>query len=93
MDYQGQTLLVKMTVKETVQPGQNNPLYSVEAVDLNENTPATMWLDAAARTDGVDPTSNRPAGASQSVLGQLKKAKAVDSQGLPNPRVSSVIVS
>lgn len=88
MDYQGKTLLVKMTVKETVQPDQNNPLYSVEAVDLNENTPATMWLDAAARTDGVDPTSNRPAGAIQSVLAQLAKAKAVDTQGLPSRGVS-----
>jgi hypothetical protein len=82
MEYQDQTLLVKLTVKETVQPGQNNPLYSVEAVDLNEKTPATMWLDAAARADGVDPTSNRPAGAIQSVLAQLDNAKSAHSQGL-----------
>lgn len=82
MEYQGQTLLVKLTVKETVQPGQNNPLYSVEAVELNEKTPATMWLDAAARTDGVDPTSNRPAGAIQSVLAMLENAKSATASGL-----------
>lgn len=61
MKSDGRMVMTKMTVKETAGP-EGNPLYSVEAVDLNEKRPAATWVAAAANADGIDPTSTRSAG-------------------------------
>ncbi|WP_423459976.1 JAB domain-containing protein [Ottowia sp. VDI28] len=53
MDVNGRTKLVKLTVKESVREDRQNPLYTVEAVELNETQPGLEWLEAAAREDGV----------------------------------------
>ena len=57
----GRMQLVKMTVKETAREDQNNPLYTVEAVEFNEKSPAAQWVDSTVRSDGIDPTSIRSA--------------------------------
>jgi hypothetical protein len=46
--------LVKLTVKETVSEGFPNPLYTVEAVELNEKLSGLEWVEAAAKEDGVN---------------------------------------
>ena len=53
MDVNGRTKLVKLTVKEGMRSDRGNPLYTVEAVELNENRPGLEWIEAAAREDGV----------------------------------------
>lgn len=57
-----QMQLVKMTVKETADKPTPNSLYSVEAVELNENTPAVMWVTASLEADGDKLTLTRPSG-------------------------------
>jgi hypothetical protein len=54
MEFDGRSLLVKLTVKETAIETQPNSLYTVEAVEVDEESPAVKWLDAAAKADGVD---------------------------------------
>ena len=54
--------LVKMTVKEFALDGQKNKLYTVEAIELNEKSPAAQWVDATVRSDGIDPISTRSVG-------------------------------
>lgn len=54
---------VKITVKEFVDPEKGNRIYSVEAVELGDKTPAAQWVDASAEADGLDLTSIRSAGA------------------------------
>jgi len=53
MEVNGRTKLVKLTVKEGMRSDRGNPLYTVEAVELNENRPGLEWIEAAAREDGV----------------------------------------
>lgn len=62
MVFEGRQMLAKITVKETVDPNHSNPVYTVEAVDFNEKSPAAQWVDASARADGLDLTSIRSAG-------------------------------
>lgn len=62
MVLEGRQMLAKITVKETVDPNHSNPVYTVEAVDFNEKSPAAQWVDASARADGLDLTSIRSAG-------------------------------
>ncbi|MFT3803327.1 MAG: hypothetical protein QM766_19205 [Burkholderiaceae bacterium] len=54
--------LVKLTVKETAQAHRPNPLYTVEAVEFNEKSPAAQWVGEIANADGVDPRTIRSAG-------------------------------
>lgn len=58
----GRAMLAKMTVKETAIENDPNPLYTVEAVEFNEKSPAAQWVAAASSADGVDLTSIRSAG-------------------------------
>jgi len=58
---EGKPMLAKLTVKETVDPAHANPLYTVEAVEFNEKSPAAQWVDASANADGIDLTSIRSA--------------------------------
>lgn len=60
MDVGGRTKLVKLTVKETAQASDANPLYTVEAVEFNENMPGREWLEAAAQEDGVSLETENP---------------------------------
>lgn len=41
---------------------RNNPLYTVEAVALNEKSPAAQWVAATPNADGIEPISIRSAG-------------------------------
>jgi len=49
--------MVKVTVKETARKTQSNGLYTVEAVDFNEKSPAATWVESAFQSDGIDPKS------------------------------------
>ncbi|MCS4292736.1 hypothetical protein M2375_000942 [Comamonas sp. BIGb0152] len=60
LDVNGRTKLVKLTVKESVSEDRQNPLYTIEAVELNENLPGDAWLEAAAREDGVSLDAKNP---------------------------------
>ncbi len=62
MEFEGRELMAKLTVKETVDANHSNPIYTVEAVDFNEKSPAAQWVDASAKADGLDLTSIRSAG-------------------------------
>ena len=85
----GRTQLVKMTVKETVNPDHSNPLYTVESVEFNKNVPAAQWVDAAASADGIDPTSIRSARTVHSLAERVQNykpdssSKVVDADGNP----------
>lgn len=76
-------LLVKLTVKETVDPNHSNPLYTVEAVELNEESPAAQWVDATVRSDGIDPTSIRSAGDVLSLAEQVQARNAAAEPAAP----------
>jgi hypothetical protein len=39
-----------------------NPLYTVEAVELNEKSPAAKWVGEIAEADGIDPRTTRSVG-------------------------------
>lgn len=60
MAYEGKQLLVKLTVKEVQLAGQTNPLYTVEAVHLNEQNPSKQWVEQAMREDGLSPEKENP---------------------------------
>ncbi|MEJ5125854.1 LPD38 domain-containing protein [Comamonas sp. MYb21] len=60
LDVDGRTKLVKLTVKESVSADRQNPLYTIEAVELNEKMPGDAWLEAAAREDGVSLDEKSP---------------------------------
>ncbi len=49
----GRVLMAKITVKETVQVDKTNPLYTVEAVELNEKSPALAWVSGTVTSDGI----------------------------------------
>ncbi|MCH2240946.1 MAG: hypothetical protein MK041_03210, partial [Aquabacterium sp.] len=73
MSHDGRDLMVKMTVKETRIQADPNPLYTVEAVEINEKSPAAQWVAATLAADGVEPTSIRSAG---DVLNLAKSVQA-----------------
>lgn len=54
--------LVKLTVKETAQVDRPNRLYTIEAVELNEKTPAAQWVGEILQQDNVEPRTIRSAG-------------------------------
>jgi len=60
MVYEGKQLLVKLTVKEVQLAGQTNPLYTVEAVHLNEQNPGKQWVEQAMQEDGLSPEKENP---------------------------------
>ncbi|MDR0261293.1 MAG: hypothetical protein LBI76_15945, partial [Comamonas sp.] len=60
LDVNGRAKLVKLTVKESMSEDRQNPLYTIEAVELNENMPGDAWLEAAAREDGVSLDEKSP---------------------------------
>lgn len=81
MDMDGRTLMAKLTVKETVDANHANPLYTVEAVDFNEKSPAAVWVDASAKADGIDLTSIRSAGDVLSLAQEIEQRNAEDDGG------------
>jgi hypothetical protein len=44
MNVDGRAKLVKLTVKESVRQERDNPLYAVEAVELNDQLPGRQWV-------------------------------------------------
>ncbi len=97
LEVDGKALMVKLTVKETARRDQPNPLYTVESVDLNEEAPAAQWVDSTVRSDGIDPTSIRSAGAVVSLAeaiqsrneGQDKGARMAVASADPAPGQAS----
>lgn len=81
MTRNGRELLVKLTVKETAIERDPNPLYTVEAVDFNEKSPAAQWVAASADTDGIDLTSIRSAGEVLSLAEQIERGNAAAGNG------------
>lgn len=85
----GNVQLVKLTVKETVDPAHANPIYTVEAVEFDEKSPAAQWVDATMRSDGIDPTSIRSAREVVSLAQRVQDfnvgavSKVVDADGKP----------
>lgn len=81
----GRAMLAKMTVKETAQSDRSNPLYTVEAVEFNEKSPAAQWVGEIADADGIDPRTIRSAGDVSSLAQRVQAfnpntvSKAVDS--------------
>ena len=53
IEVDGRMKLVKLTVKENAKVEGTNPLYTVEAVELNDNVPGRQWVESAAREDGL----------------------------------------
>lgn len=76
LNIDGTVLLAKLTVKETVDPTHANPLYTVEAIELNEKSPAAQWVDATVKADGLDPTSIRSAGDVRTLAEQVQAFNA-----------------
>lgn len=76
MTRNGRELLVKLTVKETAIERDPNPLYTVEAVDFNEKSPAAQWVAASADADGINLTSIRSAGEVLSLAEQIERGNA-----------------
>ena len=68
----GEARLVKMTVKETGIESDPNPLYTVEAVEFNEKSPAAQWVAASLAADGLELTSIRSAGDVQSLAQRVQ---------------------
>lgn len=60
MEVDGRLKLVKLTVKENAKVEGTNPLYTVEAVELNDNVPGRQWVEAAAREDGLTLDEKNP---------------------------------
>jgi len=60
MQVNGRSKLVKLTVKEMASLGFSNPLYTIEAVELNERVPSAQWLEAAVREDGLELNTKDP---------------------------------
>ena len=73
MDTDAGPRAVKLTVKETAQADRANPLYTVEAVELNEKSPAAQWVGEIASADGVDPRTIRSAGDVLSLAQQVEQ--------------------
>ena len=82
-------MLAKLTVKETAQVNRANPLYTVEAVEFNEKSPAAQWVGEIADADGIDPRTTRSAGDIQTLARRVQDfqpdavSKVVDADGRP----------
>lgn len=81
MTRNGRELLVKLTVKETAIERDPNPLYTVEAVEFNEKSPAAQWVAASADADGINLTSIRSAGEVLSLAEQIERGNAAGGEG------------
>ena len=46
----------------SLRPEQENKFYTIEAVELNEKSPAAQWVDSTVQADWPDPTSIRSVG-------------------------------
>lgn len=55
MDTSSGTKIVKLTVKEVAQGDRQNKIYTVESIDINEKSPASIWVGEIAAADGIDP--------------------------------------
>jgi len=88
MDFGGKQLMVKLTVKETKNTGNNNTLYTVEAVEFNEVSPAVIWFDAAVDADGITLTSHRPAEDVKNLAQAVEEHNASVAASLPDQRIS-----
>ncbi|WP_345060342.1 hypothetical protein [Acidovorax lacteus] len=77
LNVNGQVMLAKMTVKETVRADQPNPLYTVESVEFNEKSPAAQWVDSTVQADELDPTSIRSAGDLRSLAQRVQDFNTV----------------
>lgn len=62
LENESEQYLVKLTVKEIARKDQANKFYTIEAVELNEKSPAAQWVDSTVQADGLDPTSIRSVG-------------------------------
>ncbi|OQW66788.1 MAG: hypothetical protein BVN35_21120 [Proteobacteria bacterium ST_bin11] len=40
---------------------QGNKIYTIDAIELDDKTPAAQWVDSTVQADGLDPTSIRSA--------------------------------
>ncbi|MDR0215905.1 MAG: hypothetical protein LBJ15_18180 [Comamonas sp.] len=81
LEIDGRAKLVKLTVKETTLERANS-IYTLEAVELNENVPAEEWLQAAAREDGVDLETKNPL---QRGVGPRENQQAASRETLAQP--------
>ncbi|WP_249963462.1 LPD38 domain-containing protein [Histophilus somni] len=68
--------LVKLTVKETAQVDRPNRLYTIEAVELNENTPAAQWVGEMLQQDNVEPRTIRSAGDVYSLVQSVEESNS-----------------
>lgn len=62
IELDGMKKIVKLTVKEMSDSRTSNRIYSIEAIELNETSPAAQWVAASANLDNVDLTSIRSTG-------------------------------
>jgi len=63
MEFGEKQLMVKLTVKETLNVSDNNSLYTVEAVDvMSKKSPEASWKDAVVGKDANETTSNPSSG-------------------------------
>ncbi|MBR4878055.1 MAG: zeta toxin family protein, partial [Rhodocyclaceae bacterium] len=74
----GRALLAKLTVKEMANANDANPLYTVEAVEFNEESPAAIWVAASLKADGLKLTSIRSAGDVLSLAQRVENFNAED---------------
>ncbi|MDO5691118.1 MAG: hypothetical protein Q4G70_01380 [Pseudomonadota bacterium] len=85
----GRAQLAKLTVKETARADQPNPLYTVEAVEFNEKSPAVKWVDSTVRGDGLDPTSDPPGRGILSLAQQVEDFNRARQADQPGPAMFS----
>jgi len=64
--------LAKLTVKEQTDKATPNPLYTVETVELDEETPAVKWVAASLQADGLKLTSDPPGRGALSLAQQVE---------------------
>jgi len=60
MPLDGRMYMIKITVKQTAQKTDTNPLYTLEAVAFEDGDEIREWIEAAARADGVDLGKENP---------------------------------
>ncbi|MDR2172833.1 MAG: hypothetical protein LBE32_01290 [Burkholderiales bacterium] len=71
--------LVKLTVKEHLSGEQGNKIYSVEAVEINEESPAVKWVNSYAEADSLGTSSIRPSGDVLNLAQQIQNVNRSDS--------------
>lgn len=57
----GRMGMVKITVKETARPSDQNVLYTIEAVDFQRAPSAAQWIASGAEADGISAKAIRSA--------------------------------